>query len=81
MTHTPTAPLSPSSATISRERLIGSADTGVLRIILASTPRGFVVGSERTTAPSTRTLSAPCGWHEAAARFDRLVEIAAEVTR
>lgn len=75
-----TTPAALPSVTISRERLIGDSTTGVLRIILASTPRGFVVGSERTTAPSTRTLSAPCGWSEAAARFDRLVEIAATVT-
>ena len=74
----PTATIA--NVSINRERLIGDASTGVLRIILASTPRGFVVGSERTTAPSTRTMSAPCGWSEAAARFDRLVEIAAEVT-
>lgn len=72
------APIIPAS--LVRERLIGDASTGVLRVILASTPIGFVVGSERTGAPSTRTLSAPCLWSEAAARFDRLVESAVTVT-
>ena len=69
-----------STAPIVRERLVGDCTLGVLRVTLASTPSGFVVASERTGAPSTRTVSAPSGFDAAAARFDALVSAAVEVS-
>ena len=72
--------MSTSPASIVRERLVGDCTLGVLRITLASTPSGFVVASERTGAPSTRTASAPSGFDAAAARFDALVSAAVEVS-
>lgn len=67
-------------APIVRERLVGDCALGVLRVTLAATPSGFVVASERTGAPLTRTVSAPVGFDAAAARFDALVSAALEVS-
>lgn len=66
----PTVPASPAV----RDRIVGA-----LRITLVWTALGFVVASERTGAPATRTAGKPTGWSAAAARFDDLVSAAATV--
>lgn len=64
----------PTSHAHVRDRLIG-----VLRVTLAATPSGFVVASERTDDPATRTAAKFSGWSAAVANFDALVSAAATV--